>query len=148
MSLMSDDDKLIDDKGNVDEDELDRRIRAMGLDSSPVIDNAKKEAAKIDDEFEARLKELEERAKGSHQTRENKKLETNRRMASDRDSAKGLGLGLSIAYTIIGLPLLGVLIGWFMDQRVGGQTFTSIGVLVGSVLGIVGTVFMLSKANR
>lgn len=145
---MTDDDNLIDKESNVDEDELDRRIRALGLDQTPSIDKAREEAAKIDEEFGERLKALEEKAKTVKEVRDNQNREKARKLESDRETAKGLGLGLSIAYTIIGLPILGAVIGWFLDSRMGGQTFTSLGVLIGSVLGIVAAVFMISRANN
>lgn len=145
---MTDDDNLIDKEGNVDEDELDRRIRELGLDQTPSIDKAREEAAKIDEEFGERLKALEEKAKSVKEVRDNQNREKTRKLESDRETAKGLGLGLSIAYTIIGLPILGAVIGWFLDSRMGGQTFTSLGVLIGSVLGIVAAVFMISRANN
>lgn len=145
---MTDDDNLIDKENNVDEDELDRRIRALGLDQTPSIDKAREEAAKIDEEFGERLKALEEKAKTVKEVRDNQNREKARKLESDRETAKGLGLGLSIAYTIIGLPILGAVIGWFLDSRMGGQTFTSLGVLIGSVLGIVAAVFMISRANN
>lgn len=145
---MTDDDNLIDKENNVDEDELDRRIRELGLDQTPSIDKAREEAAKIDEEFGERLKALEEKAKTVKEVRDNQNREKARKLESDRETAKGLGLGLSIAYTIIGLPILGAVIGWFLDSRMGGQTFTSLGVLIGSVLGIVAAVFMISRANN
>lgn len=145
---MTDDDNLIDKESNVDEDELDRRIRELGLDQTPSIGKAREEATKIDEEFGERLKALEEKAKTVKEVRDNQNREKARKLESDRETAKGLGLGLSIAYTIIGLPILGAVIGWFLDSRMGGQTFTSLGVLIGSVLGIVAAVFMISRANN
>lgn len=145
---MTDDDKLVDNAGNVDEEELDRRIREIGLDQTPSIDKAKEEAAKIDDEFSERLKNLENKALQHKLIRDNRTRETSRKLRDDAQSAKGLGVGLSVAYTIIGLPLLGVAIGWAIDTRMGTQTFRSLGVLLGSVLGIVGAIALLSRINR
>lgn len=145
---MTDDDKLIDDTGNVDEDELDRRIRELGLDDSPGIEKAKQEADKIDDDFEARLKTLEDRAKSQKLVRENKEREVQRKQNAERDSARGLGIGLSIAYTIIGMPILGLIIGYILDGGNASQTYKSIGVLAGAVLGIVMTFVILARANR
>lgn len=144
---MTDNDKFI------DEDDLDRRIRELGLDAdgdeiSAEVESAKAKGDKIDDEFASRLKALEDRAHAQKQIRENKKREENRRMESDRDSARGLGVGLSIAYTLIGLPLLGLAIGWYLDSGSGGQTYKGIGAVAGTALGIVMTVILLSRADR
>ena len=146
--VMTDDDKLIDDADNVDEDELDRRIRELGLDESPSLEKARQEADKIDDDFEARLKSLEDRAKSQKLVRDNKEREVQRKQNSERDSARGLGIGLSIAYTIIGMPILGLIIGYILDGGNTSQTYKSIGVLAGAVLGIVMTFVILARANR
>jgi len=148
MGRMTDDDKLIDDAGNVDEDQLDRRIRELGLDESPSIEKARQEADKIDDDFEARLKSLEDRAKSQKLVRDNKEREVQRKQNAERDSARGLGIGLSIAYTIIGMPILGLIIGYILDGGNTSQTYKSIGVLAGAVLGIVMTFVILARANR
>lgn len=144
---MTDDDKLIDSQGNVDEDELDRRIREMGLDQSPSVE-AKAKGDKIDDEFGERLRALENKARTHKLIRDNRNQETERKQLSDGESARGLGVGLSVAYTIIGLPLAGVVIGWLVDQRLGTQTFRSLGVLLGSVFGIAAALLILSRSNR
>lgn len=145
---MTDDDNLIDSAGKVDEEELERRIREMGLDQTPSIEKAKEDAGKIDDEFSERLRNLENKARQQRLIRDNRSQEASRRARDDADSARGLGVGLSIAYTIIGLPLLGVGVGWLIDTRLGTQTYRSIGVLLGSVLGIVGALVLLSRVNR
>ena len=116
---MTDDDNLIDKEGKVDEDELDRRIRELGLDETPSIEQAKQEGNKIDEEFSARLKALEERAQAAKQVRDSQAAQVMRKEKNDRESAIGLGIGLTIAYTIIGMPLLGVGIGWILDKALG-----------------------------
>ncbi len=153
---MTDDDKLIDAQGNVDEDELDRRIRELGIDGdsdgadtlSEQVQAAREKNARLDDEFAGRLNALEERARQQKLLRDNQKREENRKMESSRQSARGLGVGLSIAYTLIGLPLIGVAIGWFLDSRTGGTAYKGIGAVAGTVLGIVMTVLLLSRADR
>lgn len=145
---MTDDDHLIDKEGNVDEDELDRRIRALGLDETPSIEHAKQEANKIDDEFSARLKALEDRAQQQKEQRENVKREEARKSSSDAQSALGLGIGLSVAYTIIGMPLVGMGIGWFIDYKTGSNSFRTIGAVAGMALGIFAGIAIFNKSNR
>jgi len=144
---MTDDDKLIDDQSNVDEDELDRRIRELGLEESP-SEQARAEGDKIDDEFESRLKALEDKAQAHRQVRNNQKREAERKQTSDRESARGLGVGLSIAYTIIGMPIVGLIIGWILDRGTESQTYKGLGVVVGMVLGIAAGLAILAKSNR
>ena len=145
---MTDDDNLIDKEGKVDEDELDRRIRELGLDETPSIEQAKQEGNKIDEEFSARLKALEERAQAAKQVRDRQAAQVIRKEKNDRESAIGLGIGLTIAYTIIGMPLLGVGIGWILDKALGTTLYKGIGVVVGSAVGITAAIVMLSRANK
>ena len=87
------------------------------------------------DDFDERLKTLEDRADEINSLRQNKRQETRRLQHAERDSALGLGAGLSIAYTLIGLPMLGVGIGWILEQR-GMRGAMAIGVLLGGALGL------------
>lgn len=145
---MTDDDKIVDNSGNVDEEELDRRIREMGLDQPSAIDLAKEKTAKIDEEFEGRLRNLEARADKAKSLRQNQTREVNRKLASDREAARGLGIGISIAYTIIGLPLFGAGVGWLVDSRLGVDFWKGIGVLIGAILGIGMAFYMINRRNN
>lgn len=145
---MTDDDKIVDNSGNVDEEELDRRIREMGLDQPSAIDIAKEKTAKIDEEFEGRLRNLEARADKAKSLRQNQTREVNRKLASDREAARGLGIGISIAYTIIGLPLFGAGVGWLVDSRLGVDFWKGIGVLIGAILGIGMAFYMINRRNN
>lgn len=145
---MTDDDKIVDSAGNVDEEELDRRITEMGLDQASPIDQAKEKAAKIDEEFEGKLRNLEARADKAKSLRQNQTREVNRKLASDREAARGLGIGISIAYTIIGLPLFGAGVGWLVDSRLGVDFWKGIGVLIGAILGIGMAFYMINRRNN
>jgi F0F1-type ATP synthase assembly protein I len=144
---MADDDKLIDRDGNVDEEELDRRIRDLGLDESPA-EQAKEKVERIDDDFELRLRQLEDRAAKHRVIREGKKQEETRKRVNDAESAKGLGVGLSLAYTIIGTPIIGIAIGWLIDLQTGTQNYRSIGAIAGMILGIFAAIVIFNKSNR
>ena len=100
-----------------------------------------------DDEFEERLAKLEKKASDAKQVREAKEKETDRRLASERESARGAGVGLQVAYMIMGVPLLFAGIGWLIDRWQGTGVFVGVGTLVGAVLGIVMTIYTLNKTN-
>ena len=100
------------------------------------------------DDFEERLSHLEKRAKGTQQVQEVKRQQLTQRMRQSDSDAKGLAKGMSIAYTIIGLPLLGVVIGWFLDRGTGSQRYTQIGVLVGAVLGIAMAFVLINRDQK
>jgi F0F1-type ATP synthase assembly protein I len=120
----------------------------MGLDQSPTIQDAKQKGDAIDDEFSQRLHALEEKAKAQKLIRDDQKRQMERKQESDRDSARGLGIGLSIAYTLIGCPILGLIIGFLLDGPSGSMTYKNWGMGLGCLLGIMLTFFLLSKANR
>jgi F0F1-type ATP synthase assembly protein I len=98
------------------------------------------------DDFDERLRKLEARADEIHSTRQSKRREIRRLQHSERESAIGLGTGLSIAYTLIGMPLLGAAIGWFLEQR-GLRGSMALGVLIGAVVGLFAAFMMLGRAN-
>ena len=60
-----------------------------------------------------------------------------------------LGIGLSIAYAILGLPLVGAGIGWLIDRATGVQgVWVGPLVLVGAAAGVAMAVVLLGKSNR
>lgn len=102
----------------------------------------------IDAEFEERMRKLEERVQESKTVREAQQRETKRQLQSERESARGLGIGLSIAYTIIGLPLFGYGVGYFIDQSTGGQAAKGIAMMIGAIAGIAMAFVMLNRQEK
>jgi F0F1-type ATP synthase assembly protein I len=71
--------------------------------------------------------------------------ENERRMAADQKAYRGLGVGLTIAYTIIGLPLVGLAIGWALDTAAtGGNLFRALGCVAGMTLGVFMAIRMMN----
>ncbi|MFN3682992.1 MAG: hypothetical protein ACK41F_03545 [Fimbriimonadaceae bacterium] len=98
------------------------------------------------DDLERRMEALGRRA-GEARSEHRRSAERSR--PSLGDSAHGVGYGLTIAYTILGLPMLGVLVGWILDQRSGtGQLFTGLGVLVGSVVALLAVLVQISRFEK
>lgn len=94
--------------------------------------------------FEDPLAALESRAgkaRGVHRKAMNAEPS---RIDGDRRAAKGLGIGLAMAYTMIGLPLLGLLIGFGLNRLVPGP-WIAVGVVLGFVAGVA---FALFLGNR
>ncbi|HMS54947.1 MAG TPA: AtpZ/AtpI family protein [Fimbriimonadaceae bacterium] len=103
------------------------------------------EGDRIDSEFQERLKKLEDRADSAQAERQAKQKELETRQKSERTSTLGLGVGLSVAYVIIGMPIAGWAIGLLIDKQTGGVMANGIGMLIGAVLGIVAVVMILNK---
>ncbi len=99
------------------------------------------------DDFDDRLRQLEEKAAKASGRLQKEKKEESRKMASDSEAARGLGVGLSIAYTLIGLPMIGVAVGWWLDNRFHTEIWKSLLILIGSVAAIAYTVFTLNQQN-
>ena len=59
----------------------------------------------------------------------------------------GLGMGMTLMYTVLGLPLLGGIIGMFLDKATGGNAWIVIFGMGGMVLGIGCAVFLLYRKN-
>lgn len=101
----------------------------------------------IDAEFEERMRKLEAKVQESKAVRESEQREKKRQLASDRESARGLGVGLSIAYTIIGLPLFGYGVGYLIDNATGGDAAKGIAMMIGAVAGIGMAFVILNRQN-
>lgn len=64
------------------------------------------------------------------------------------DTGKSLGMGLTIAYTIIGMPLAGFFIGLLIDSRVGGDHWRTWLAAGGSIFGLAGAVLLLQRSSK
>ncbi|ARU44357.1 hypothetical protein CCB81_09445 [Armatimonadetes bacterium Uphvl-Ar2] len=112
-------------------------------------DLARRRLESADAEMETRIKELEASAR---QARERHETNQTQQQASvtvaDPEIARGAGLGLVIAYAVIGLPLLGFLIGYFIDGRLNGPIGGILG-LVGALLGVAFAIYRVqTQAKR
>ncbi|MEZ0327503.1 MAG: hypothetical protein ACAH95_16515 [Fimbriimonas sp.] len=103
--------------------------------------------ALFDAEFEQRLGEFHGKVDKMKESRQAQERVTQREQVQNRDSARGLGIGLSIAYTIIGMPLAGAGLGWLLDRALGTQTYVGIGVIVFGALGMFVALFVLGRNN-
>jgi hypothetical protein len=66
-----------------------------------------------------------------------KKIETAKQLKLDQESSRGLGIGLVVAYTILGVPMGGLLIGWVADYFLKTNICRGLGALAGFVVGII-----------
>jgi F0F1-type ATP synthase assembly protein I len=99
-------------------------------------------------EFEERLARIEAKAEAVRAAREGKSAAESKRRGSDAEDYRGLGIGLAVAYTIIGVPIAGAAIGWLLDQAMGSALWIQVCTLAGATLGVFMAVLMLNKANQ
>lgn len=109
---------------------------------------AKESGQAHDDEIEARLADLEKRASAAKRRKDAIEEEERRRRDKDASSSQGIGVGMSIAYTILGTPMLGLLIGWVLDRRLGTTYWTGVCVTLGATAGVLVAIHMMNRANR
>lgn len=60
----------------------------------------------------------------------------------------GMGIGISIAYTLVGCTLAGWGIGKLIDMPSGGYLGQAIGTLVGAVVGLAAAIFTIVRAQN
>ncbi|MBI5705496.1 MAG: hypothetical protein HZC36_00735 [Armatimonadetes bacterium] len=99
----------------------------------------------IDPDLERRLSRIESQAKDARARNENVGSIPKRRSAKDAEDYRGLGVGLSIAYTIIGFPVLFAVVGLFVDRANGTSQWAGIGAIAGAALGMGMALFMLKR---
>ena len=102
----------------------------------------------FDPEFDEKLDGFSKKVDKIKASREEQERDKARKQKSDQDSSRGLGVGMTIAYTIIGLPLFGAGVGWLLDQRNGTTMWVGIGTLVGGVLGVLAGITIMNRENK
>lgn len=136
------------------EEELERRVRhLLGEDGAPIGPDR----AEPPDPIEARMAEIEERAK---------KIRANNPMPEppewtlkQPDKAKGvtapgdyyrdLGFGLTVLYALVGPLGLGFGIGYLIDRGRPGSTIGQLwGTVLGALCGLIASFVAISKHER
>lgn len=98
-------------------------------------------------EFEQRLEAIEAKAKSARKEHAEVLEPTQLQLKLSEESASGLGFGLAVAYTIIGVPLFAVAIGWLIDRATNSNIFLSLFALIGSIAGIVVAIYLVNRQN-
>jgi F0F1-type ATP synthase assembly protein I len=94
----------------------------------------------VDAQFDA----IEKRASAARLIHAKAKNADSSRIGSDGRAARGLGIGLAMAYTMVGLPLFGLVVGFLINKVVPGP-WIAVGVVGGFIAGVV---FALYLSNR
>lgn len=118
---------------DIPDDEVDAQLEAMKSRSFSDL-------PEVDAQFES----IEKRASAARVSHSKAKNSEPSRIDSDRRASRGLGIGMAMAYTMIGLPLLGIVLGFLLNKVVPGPWIV-IGVVGGFILGVA---FALFLGNR
>lgn len=134
-----------------EQDELERIVAKFQDEATGSIGDINRRASeKADDlhsEYDKKLAELEAKARAAKARESVKVVSKDQMLKSDAEAARGLGVGLSIAYTILGTPLLGLGIGWMLDNRYQANLFKGLGTVSGAVLGIILAFWMMNRPS-
>ena len=104
-------------------------------------DDPKRPDPPSEEDLDTRLARVRERAIKARQKQESQRPSE----LLDQDTSRGMGLGLSAAYAIIGLPLVGAGVGWLIDRGLG----TTFVIAIGAVGGLIGGVWhAIQLTNR
>ena len=108
----------------------------------------KTHAPKIEtDEFDEKMKDLEHKAQQLKEKRQAQKVQAAKEVKSTQMANDGLGMGMTLMYTVLGPPLIGGIIGMFLDKSTGGNAWIVIFGLGGMVMGIGCAIFLLYRNN-
>lgn len=97
---------------------------------------------------QTRLNELGAKAEVLKAKRNAQLAEQARENRIAQDSSQGLGAGISIAYTILGVPLVGGIIGVVLKNQTGNPIWVSVCGLAGMVLGLFGAYFVAKRTRQ
>lgn len=98
-------------------------------------------------DFEDRLHALEDKAKHLKERRQSQKVQAEKEIRSVRDANQGLGMGMTIAYTILGMPLAGGCLGLLLNKVTNGTAWLPLCSLIGMVAGLSFAIFLLYRKN-
>lgn len=104
--------------------------------------------AEVDEELLQKIESIQQEAIQKREQREKTRSEKERSRKGDAEAARGLGVGLSVAYTILGLPMLGLGIGYALDKSLNATAWVPVGVLTGSVLGVWMAIIIINRHQK
>ncbi|MBS1709960.1 MAG: hypothetical protein JSS65_14700 [Armatimonadetes bacterium] len=109
--------------------------------------HAKAEADKAEQDMLDQLTKLEESARSSRRSLERAHAREEAKAQETQETGRGLGVGLSIAYAIIGVPLAGFAVGYLIDRRPNGP-FASGLTVAGAVAGVAYAIMAVNRHNK
>jgi len=101
-----------------------------------------------DPEFSARMNQLNDRVDSFRSKKDNDVERQGKVWKSEQEASRGLGFGLSIAYTIIGMPVVLALIGWAIDNHYHTTVWRGALAFFGMIIGVFYAVTVLNRTNR
>lgn len=119
--------------------------------TSEAVKRAEEEAAALHEDMEAKLARLEAKTKSAKQSYRQAGTKAEHRVGMggiEPGSQRGLGIGMAVAMSIIGLPLGGFFVGWFIEMQGGSPEWKTWLGLGGAVIGIIHGAWMAQKLQK
>jgi F0F1-type ATP synthase assembly protein I len=113
-----------------------------------ITEEFRQKSAELDAAFEARVRDLEERAAEKKAEKEAKEVRQQAVRKSDGSSMRGLALGLQLAYVLVGVPIACFGLGWWIDQQRGGKGFQSVLTILGCAVAMFYTIRILNRMQK
>jgi hypothetical protein len=126
---------------------LAANLEAQIFQTEASLEEFREKASAIDKDFAERLAHLEARADSVREKREQIARTTAKQLKSSGEDAKGLGIGLTIAYSFIGCPIVGYLIGLGIEKGGGPQFSKDWGAVIGIVVGFFAMIILVKREN-
>lgn len=139
-------DDLASNNGAGAELELELKADSMVSKISEAADTALHESPL--DEIDTRLELLKQKAAASRAKHDRATKLSESEIASSSRNARASGLGLTVAYMIMGFPMAGAGVGWIIDRATGASTWMGILTTIGAVVGVAVTVAMVNKHSN
>ena len=130
--------KLLGEDAQDADTDLEKRAEHLSSEPFPTRDDV---------ELDPKIGELENRLKAArenHQGYEAKIKQESRSIVGSEADAKSLGTGVMAAYAMLGVPMAGALLGFFVDKGFGTHLISAF-VLGGIVLAGIFLVFLLKN---
>jgi hypothetical protein len=110
--------------------------------------DARAEAASLSQEMEERLARLESRAKSGKASFDRAAVRPKEESKSTSVVGRGLAVGLAVAYSIIGLPLAGFALGWFIESQGGAPGWVAGLGIGGAVVGVAHGAWLAQRLQK
>jgi hypothetical protein len=121
--------------------EMDRRIEEQKAAS-------REEIEKIHAGFDEKMADMEKRLSAARK-KEAQREEKNIESSIGGTTGRSLGIGMTIAYGVMGGPIAGWLVGMAIDRQMGtGGMWQGWLVMLGAVMGIVYAIVMLQRHQK
>lgn len=138
------------------ERELQRRLKEAGLDKDEGPSENRFPEPPSDEEIDSRLNSMRDKVSSAGRSGmpeppdfQFKRPKAFRPQEGDRYGYKGLGIGMTAAYALVGMMALGFGIGWLLDHGHNTSNFgPAIGGLVGCVVGIGFVIWLINRPNQ